>query len=320
MTETVPDQYDSPWKDAVEHFYPDFMDMYFPEVYAAIDWSCGYTFLDQELRQVVRDAEAGARRVDKLVRVTRLTGGPQLVYIHIEVQGYRDTELSQRIFIYNYRLFDRYKCPIASLVVLADESSGWKPTRFGYDIFGCRVGIEFPVVKLLEWQGQLETLLTNPNPFALVTAAHLMTQATRGDSQSRYSAKRKLVRLLYERGWEKEAIMNLLAVIDWMMHLPSFLEQQLWDEIMSIEQEEHMRYVMSFERLAEDRGEKKGKKEERTTVVELIKGLLRQRFDQVPDWVENRLLTASRDEIIHWGTRVLQAPSVEDVFRTEAQA
>ncbi len=101
-----------------------------------------------------------------------------------------------------------------------------------------------------------------------------------------------------------------------MMHLPSFLEQQLWDEIMSIEEEEHMRYVMSFERLAEERV----KKEERTTVVELIKCLLSQRFDQVPDWVENRLLTASRDEIIHWGTRVLQAPSVEDVFRTEAQA
>ncbi len=316
MTETPPDQYDSPWKDALEYFLPEFMAIYFHGAHAAIDWRSGYTFLDQELRQVVRDAEAGARRVDKLVRVKRLEGGHQLVYIHIEVQGYRDASLAQRIFTYNYRLFDRYQCPVASLVVLADDSPGWKPSQFGYDIFGCRVGIEFPVVKLLDWQDQIETLLTNPNPFALVTAAHLMTQATRHDSPSRYAAKRKLVRLLYERDWEKEAVIKLLAVIDWMMHLPPFLEKQLWDEIMAIEEEDHMRYVMSFERLAEDRV----KKEERSAFVEVIKGQLSQRFDQVPDWVEKRLLTATRDEIVNWGLRVLQAPSVEDVFRTDARA
>ena len=259
MTETETDQYDSPWKEAVENFFPEFMAMYFPEAHGAIDWRSDYTFLDQELRQVVRDAEAGARRVDKLVRVTRLVGGHQLVYIHVEIQGYRDAALAQRVFTYNYRLFDRYQSPIASLVVLADAAPDWKPTQFVYEIFGCRTGIAFPVVKLLDWQDRLEALLADPNPFALVTAAHLLTQATRKDAQSRYTAKRKLVRLLYGRGWEKEAVMNLLAVIDWMMHLPPFLEQQLWKEIMTIEKEDKMRYVMSFERFAEERGEIKGK-------------------------------------------------------------
>jgi hypothetical protein len=30
-TETIADDYDSPWKEAVEHYFPEFMEFYFPE-------------------------------------------------------------------------------------------------------------------------------------------------------------------------------------------------------------------------------------------------------------------------------------------------
>jgi len=33
------DEYDSPWKEAVEHYFPEFMEFYFPEAYTQIDWS-----------------------------------------------------------------------------------------------------------------------------------------------------------------------------------------------------------------------------------------------------------------------------------------
>jgi len=33
------DDYDSPWKDAVEHYFPELMAFYFPMAYAEIDWS-----------------------------------------------------------------------------------------------------------------------------------------------------------------------------------------------------------------------------------------------------------------------------------------
>jgi hypothetical protein len=62
--------YDSPWKEILERFFPECMAFFFPEAQAAIDWSQGYTFMDKELQQVVRDAETGSRRVDKLVKVT----------------------------------------------------------------------------------------------------------------------------------------------------------------------------------------------------------------------------------------------------------
>lgn len=33
------------------------------------------------------------------------------------------------MFVYNYRIFDRYDRPVASLAVLADDDPGWRPPR-----------------------------------------------------------------------------------------------------------------------------------------------------------------------------------------------
>ncbi|MFM8766646.1 MAG: hypothetical protein ACKOD9_02360, partial [Rubrivivax sp.] len=84
------DDHDSPWKDAIEGAFPEFMAFYFPEAHAAIDWARPHTFPNQELRKVVRDAASGKRFVDVLVRVTGLDETVQLLYIHVEEQTQRD--------------------------------------------------------------------------------------------------------------------------------------------------------------------------------------------------------------------------------------
>ena len=82
MTNTVRDDYDTPWKDVVMHAFPEFMAFYFPAAAAEIDWTRGYAFLDQELAQVVRDAKLGRRVLDKLVRVGTHDGAEQWVFVH----------------------------------------------------------------------------------------------------------------------------------------------------------------------------------------------------------------------------------------------
>ncbi|EIC23715.1 RpnC/YadD family protein, partial [Thiorhodovibrio frisius] len=221
------DDFDSPWKDALIHAFPDFMAFYFPRAAAQIDWSAGYTFLDQELRQVVRDAELGRRRLDVLVRVSDRDGSEHWLYIHVEIQSQRDDQLPERLYIYNYRLYDRYRRPIATLVVLADPSPTWKPRSFRARSLGCQIAMRFPVAKLMDARDRLEALLADPNPFALITAAHLLTQQTHGNHAERYTVKWRLARLLYQRRWERQRIIDLFAIIDWMMQLPKDLEHQL---------------------------------------------------------------------------------------------
>jgi hypothetical protein len=41
------DAFDSPWKDVLEAYFQDFMQFFFPQIHADIDWSRGYDFLDQ---------------------------------------------------------------------------------------------------------------------------------------------------------------------------------------------------------------------------------------------------------------------------------
>jgi hypothetical protein len=67
-------QADSPWKEALERYFPHFMAFFFPIAHATIDWQRDWTFLDKELEQIVRDAELGRRLVDKLVQVWVLMG------------------------------------------------------------------------------------------------------------------------------------------------------------------------------------------------------------------------------------------------------
>ena len=107
MTEPPTDDYDSPWKEALEHYFPDFLALLFPWIHAAIDWSKGYEFLDKELQQVVRDAELGRRYADKLVKVYTRDGAETWVLVHVEVQGAAEAGFSQRMYVYNYRLRTR---------------------------------------------------------------------------------------------------------------------------------------------------------------------------------------------------------------------
>jgi hypothetical protein len=60
--------------------------------------------------------------------------------------------------VYNYRLFDRYDRPVVSLAVLGDASPTWRPTRYEQRLWGCRVGIGFPVVKLRDYAARWDAL------------------------------------------------------------------------------------------------------------------------------------------------------------------
>ncbi|MEI6066724.1 MAG: cytosolic protein [Methylococcaceae bacterium] len=313
--ELIIDEYDSPWKEAVEHYFSEFIESYFSQAYQQIDWTKEAVFLDQELRAVVHDAELGKRFVDKLVRVTLLDGDEKWIYIHIEVQGTRQAEFAKRMFVYNYRIYDRYDRPVASLAVLADEHKNWKPASYGFEVLGCKHFLEFPVAKLTDYHDQLEALKTSENTFAIITAAHILTQQTRKNDKERYEAKYLLVKILYQRKWDKQRIIDLFRIIDWMMKLPTGLEQQLQHQIKILEESTKMQYVTSMERLAIAKGLEQGleqgvlKGEQKT-----LRRLILRRFQTIPDWAIDRISQASEIELEQWLDNVLDATTLEAVF------
>jgi len=255
----------------------------------------------------VRDAALGTRLADKLVQVWRRNGETQLVLIHTEIQGQRDDEFVQRMYVYNYRLFDRYNRPVVSLAVLGDASPTWRPQRYQQALWGCRVEMVFPVVKLRDYQTRWEELEASDNPFATVVMAHLQMRGTRRHPENRLQWKIRLVRRLYERGYARQDVLELFRFIDWVLTLPQGLESRFRTELARLEEERHMPYITSIERMGIEQGIQQGE------VIVLLRQLTR-RFGPLPAWVEERLTQASRQALEAWAERVLDAQQLEDVF------
>ena len=344
------DDYDTPWKQVLAHYFDDFLSFYFPDIHAAIDWTRPYSLLDKELAQATRTAAIGRRVADTLVRV-HTADGERWVLIHVEVQSSHDSELAERMFVYNYRIYDQHRQPVASLAVLGDAATLPGQASFGYQLFGSEIRLDFRTTSLRAHAGDIDTLLAQDNPFALVTAAHLLAQQTRTQPALRYAAKWRLMHLLYEREWERRRIMELFHVIDWMMRLPAELESELLLGVRALQRRTAMTYVprgiRAFYREARRAAQKRGLQEgrdlgleqgleqgieqgrqlglgqgrqqgleqgKRTGQAQLLENLLTRRFGQLPGPVTQRIAAAEPGQIEHWAMATLDGARLEDLF------
>ena len=315
------DDYDSPWKEILEEYFEDFLEFFFPGVSCEIDWEKGYTFLDKELQQVVQDAELGRRLADKLVQVWRKGGKETWVLVHVEVQGQEESLFGKRMFVYNYRIFDRYDRPVVSLALLADQRPTWRPDSFGYELWGCKIGIEFPVVKVTDYAGKWEELEGDSNPFAVCVMAHMKAQETHGNVEDRKHWKLYLARRLYEKGYHREDIIRLFRFIDWIMRLPEELEESFWQDIRQYEEEQTMPYITSVERIGIKKGIQQGIQQ---GFLQALRGalvdVLEERFETVSRSLRNSLKDINDPDILKsLHKKALHVSSLEE-FKDAVQA
>lgn len=178
-TDATPDppprpDYDSPWKEAIDAFFPPFMALFFPEVHALIDWDRPYEFLDAELRQITGDSAVGRRQADRLVKVTSREGREVWLLLHIEVQGRADAHFPERMFQYWYRIYDRFGgIETISLAVLTNDRGPGDTAEFRRERDGRGLRFSFRVQSLLSWDQAELVRRAADNPFAVVALAQL---------------------------------------------------------------------------------------------------------------------------------------------------
>ena len=90
--------WDSPWKETLQHFFRAVLAFFFPDLHDAIDWSKGYESLDKEFQQIVADARTGRGLADKLFKVWRRDGRELWLLVHVEVQGRVERRFGRRMF------------------------------------------------------------------------------------------------------------------------------------------------------------------------------------------------------------------------------
>jgi hypothetical protein len=296
--------FDNAWKSVIERFFPRFMEFYFPDIYKQIDWEKEYIFRDNELQSIeppIKKDKTGFRRADKLISLKALNGKPTNIMLHIEVQDSDKSGFAERMFMYHYRLYDRYKkkfddneyekesagealCDtVVSIALLSDLSEKNRPACYEYDSWGCSLKFAFPIVKLIDYENEVNDLKDIKNPFAIATAAHIAQKRSREKlkklktEQQRISffeelteQKFSIVKALFTAGLKREEIVKFLDFVDWIIKLPPVYELKFEENVKSLEKEKKMSFtqrlfdegknegIIEGEGRGEARGETKG--------------------------------------------------------------
>ena len=317
---------DSTWKEALERYLQPFLALFFPKIHDDINWTRGHEWLNQELHKLTRKDAVGGRIVDVLVKVYRKNGKERLLYIHIEIQGSYEAVFPQRMFVYHYRIFNRFKRKVCSLAILADDRPNWRPKRYAHSLWGCRVTFTFPCVKLLDLMPRLAEFEASANPFAIVVASHLMAHQTRDDPVQRRIRRIGLYRKLAESGMSHDDIAELFHLIDGTMVLPEEEDELFWNEIEQWEKEKTMPHMTRIERRGREQahaegraeGEAKGRAEGQ---VKMLLRALEARFQTaIPEELAARIRdTTDLNLVEQWFDWTLEAASLDD-FQRRMQA
>lgn len=292
------DQYDSPWKEALELYLRSILEFCFPSVAQAINWDAGLEFLDKELQEIVRDAALGHQRVDKLVKVQLRDGAEEWILVHVEVQHQPQEDLPRRVYQDHHRIRDRFDRRVLSLVILADDRLNWRPYRYVEEVLGCRVQFDFPVCKLLDLVEAAQEAGAAAQPSAVMVVANWAAQRTGGDMGARREWKWALTRRLYDAGFGRQDVLELYRLIDWLLRLPVELEQAHGEQLRQYEEQKRMRYVTSIERLAREEGQTAGRAKGRVEEgMELVLRQLRRRFGSLAPELEQRIRALTVEQV-----------------------
>jgi hypothetical protein len=140
------------------------------------------------------------------------------------------------------------------------------------------------------------------NPFAKVVMIHLRTLETTNDRSTRKVYKLALIKHLYEQGFSREDIINLYALIDWMMTLSKDLEREFQQELNQYEEEKNMPYITSIERSGELKGEQN-----------MIIQLLNYRFSEIDSSLIEQVKTLTREQLTELGKAIFNFSTVTDL-------
>ncbi len=261
---------DPAWKEIIEVLFEPFMEFFFPVIHRDIDFSKKYELLSKELRKISPDSNSGRRFSDVLIKVYLKDGSVKCIYIlvHIEIQSSKDPDFMQRMYIYQYRIFDQFfvqGLEVISLAVLTDEDENYRPNEYKVSRWGFEHWLKIPLIKIIDYstnEKKSTELEQSKNPMAMVVRVQLKSyELKKMEDNQRFDFKRELIRECYKNGYEKKQIRILLRFIDWIIRLPENLEKQISYEITKIEEAINMNYVTSWERIAKKEGKKEGMKE-----------------------------------------------------------
>ncbi|MGF1655719.1 MAG: hypothetical protein ACFCU3_01935 [Verrucomicrobiales bacterium] len=289
----MPNDYDAAWKEFLHSHLRQALELYFPDIASAIDWSNPPEFLEQELHRLNISEASGQNIVDLLIKARTVDGASEILFLHIEIQSSVISQFEARTF----RSFcqARMACGenVITLVILADLNPSWRPTEYWYARLGCNVRFRFPTCKLLDLPHDLDG--TTQSLATLAAQAQIEGLRHSGNPDNRFAVRWRLTRLLYEQGYSREDIITAYKMIARMLRLPDQHLLTYKQLLLEYERGRNMNTLTDIEELAIKTGMEQGLEQGleqgrlKTTQSDVIR-ILNLRFGQLDDGLEALLL------------------------------
>lgn len=306
---------DNPWKHGINFYFRQFMELCLPEIAEKIDWSRGYEVLDKEFLAISRGVKIGKRVADKLIKVYEKNGNEAWLLAHVELQGEPEVVFPERMLVYRYRARDYFGKSIISIAILMDNNPKWRPNHYRESFYDSSLEINYLVVKILDYKHRVQELEAIDNPFAMLILAQLAVLETRGKPGARLKAKTALTRQLYAKGWDKDKIIQIYTLIDWLVALPEELMIKYNVQVKQIEEEQHMNFVTTAERVGIKIGVQQGIQQGiQQGKAEMLIQILEYHFGKLPEHYLKLISEANGDALSLWNERLFKARTLEDVF------
>jgi hypothetical protein len=208
------------WKGVLESVFDDLLGFIYPDTDQLFDLGKGIGFLDKELAEMYPESgkKTDTRYVDKLVKVYRRNGSEQWILIHLEVQA--ETKAADRVlfpermFRYFYRIFDRYRRPVAAIAIFTGRDGALLPVSYEYSFMNTRLVYHYHTLCILDFTD--EELGQSENPFSWVILAAKKALLQGKDLDKRLlEGKLFIFRKLYERGlYERHKLQAIFKFMD----------------------------------------------------------------------------------------------------------
>ena len=304
--------HDRIFKEFLERFLPQFMQLFFPAEAERLDFST-VTFLRQEL--FITLPGQVLRITDVVAEIKTLAGEPETIIVHVEVEANKPKPLPQRMFDYYalLRLLRKHRVlPIA--LVLKRGVGGLKWRLYKEELFGRKL-IQFQYGQVGLRDLYSTEYLSLDDPIAATLAALM-----KPGEQSNAEVKLQALQTVIESNLTDSDKLFLINVVE--TYLPKVEVFDAREEVMQALQTVELSWSEKLLKEGWDKGRDKGRDEG------LLEGMhkllllqLTYKFGELPpEFVDQLYAITNREHLAALSAQVLTAQSLDDVTLATSEA
>ena len=264
-------------------------------------------------QEIFTNITSGERREVDLLAQVRFRGQETCCLIHVENQSYSQAGFERRMFYYFARLDEKYALPIYPVVIFSfDTPQRLEPNRYQVE-FPDRKVLDFSYVAIqlnrLNWRD----FLSSQNPVAAALMAKMKIQP-----EDRPKVKAECLRLLATLRLAPAKMQLISGFVDTYLRLDEAEEVTFETELnrMGLSEEEEarvMEIVTSWMEKGIERGFQQGFQQALAREAALVLYQLNDRFQGIPQSVEEEIRRLSIVEIELLGEALFKLASETDL-------